>query len=42
MLHRGILLTPFHHMTLISLETTAAQVRRHTEMFEEAVGALIG
>lgn len=42
MLNRGILLTPFHNMTLISPETTAAQVRRHTEVFEEAVGALIG
>ena len=42
MLNRGILLTPFHNMTLISPETTAAQVRRHTEVFEEAVRALIG
>lgn len=42
MLNRGILLTPFHNMALISPETTAAQVRRHTEVFEEAVRALIG
>ena len=35
MLNRGILLTPFHNMALI------AQVRRHTEVFEEAVRALI-
>lgn len=42
MLNRGILLTPFHNMALISPETTAAQVQRHTEVFEEAVRALIG
>lgn len=42
MLNRGILLTPFHNMTLISPETTAAQVQRHTEVFEKAVRALIG
>lgn len=42
MLNRGILLTPFHNITLISPETTAAQVQRHTEVFEEAVRALIG
>jgi len=41
MLNRGILLTPFHNMALISPETTPAQVRRHTEVFEEAVRALI-
>ncbi|MGK0619989.1 aspartate aminotransferase family protein [Meiothermus cerbereus] len=41
MLNRGILLTPFHNMALISPETTATQVRRHTEVFEEAVRALI-
>ncbi len=42
MLNRGILLTPFHNMTLISPETTPEQVRRHTEVFEEAVQALLG
>ncbi|GIW36034.1 MAG: aminotransferase [Meiothermus sp.] len=42
MLNRGILLTPFHNMTLISPETTPEQVRRHTEVFEEAVRALLG
>ncbi|MCS7067708.1 MAG: aspartate aminotransferase family protein [Meiothermus sp.] len=41
MLNRGILLTPFHNMTLISPETTPEQVRRHTEVFEEAVQALL-
>ncbi len=42
MLNRGILLTPFHNMALISPETTPAQVRRHTEVFEEAVKTLLG
>lgn len=42
MLNRGILLTPFHNMTLISPETTPEQVQRHTEVFEEAVQALLG
>jgi glutamate-1-semialdehyde 2,1-aminomutase len=39
-MNRGILLTPFHNMALMSPATTAADVDRHTEVFEEAVGAL--
>lgn len=41
MMNRGILLTPFHNMALMSPETTQAQVDRHTEVFEAAVEELI-
>ena len=41
-LNRGILVTPFHNMLLISPETTAADVDRHTAIFTECVGALTG
>jgi len=36
-LNRGILLTPFHNMALMSPATTEADVDRHTEVFREAV-----
>ncbi len=36
-LNRGILLTPFHNMALMSPATTAADVDRHTDVFREAV-----
>jgi glutamate-1-semialdehyde 2,1-aminomutase len=36
-LNRGILLTPFHNMALMSPATTQADVDRHTEVFREAV-----
>jgi len=39
--NRGVLLTPFHNMALMSPATTAADVDRHTEVFSEAVGALV-
>jgi glutamate-1-semialdehyde 2,1-aminomutase len=39
-LNRGILLTPFHNMALMSPATTGADVDRHTEVFREAVGEL--
>ena len=39
-LNRGILLTPFHNMALMSPATTEADVDRHTEAFDEAVAAL--
>ena len=39
-LNRGILLTPFHNMALMSPATTAADVDRHTEVFDEALAAL--
>ncbi len=40
MLNRGILMTPFHNMALISPETTEAEVDYHTRMFREAVKSL--
>ena len=39
-MNRGILMTPFHNMALMSPATTAADVDRHTEVFAEAVEAL--
>ena len=36
-LNRGILLTPFHNMALMSPATTEADVDRHREVFREAV-----
>lgn len=41
-LNRGILLTPFHNMTLMSPATTAADVDRHTEVFAACVEELLG
>ena len=40
-LNRGILLTPFHNMALISSETTETDVDHHTRVFYEAVQALM-
>jgi len=42
MLNRGILLTPFHMMALMSPATTEAHVDRHTEAFAEATAELAG
>jgi glutamate-1-semialdehyde 2,1-aminomutase len=41
-LNRGILLTPFHNMALISPYTTAKDVDHHTSVFRECVEALVG
>ena len=41
-LNRGILLTPFHSMALMSPATTEADVDRHTQVFREAVLELTG
>ena len=41
-LNRGVLMTPFHNMALMSPETTEADVDRHTAVFAEAVGELVG
>jgi glutamate-1-semialdehyde 2,1-aminomutase len=41
-LNRGVLLTPFHNMALMGPTTTAEDVDRHTEVFDEAVAALAG
>ena len=39
-LNRGILLTPFHNMALMSPATTQADVDRHTEVFDEALSEI--
>ena len=39
-LNRGVLMTPFHNMALMSPATAAADVDRHTEVFAEAVAEL--
>ena len=41
-MNRGILMTPFHNMALMSPATTADDVDRHTKVFEAAVEALFG
>jgi glutamate-1-semialdehyde 2,1-aminomutase len=41
-LNRGVLLTPFHNMALFCPAHTEADVDRHTEVFGEAVEALVG
>lgn len=40
-LNRGLLLTPFHNMALMSPSTSAADVDRHSELFDEAVSELL-
>ena len=40
--NRGVLMTPFHNMALMSPATTEADVDRHTEVFAAAVGELLG
>jgi glutamate-1-semialdehyde 2,1-aminomutase len=39
-LNRGVLLTPFHNMALMSPATTQADVDRHTEIFDEALSEI--
>ena len=39
--NRGILMTPFHNMALMSPATTTDDVDRHHEVFGEAVAALV-
>jgi len=41
-LNRGVLLTPFHNMALFSPHHTEADVDRHSEVFGQAVEALVG
>src|SRR5271169_441026 len=41
-MNRGILLTPFHNMALMSPQTEAEDVDRHTKVFREAVRELAG
>jgi glutamate-1-semialdehyde 2,1-aminomutase len=39
-MNRGILMTPFHNMALMSPATTEQDVDRHTEVFREAVAEI--
>jgi glutamate-1-semialdehyde 2,1-aminomutase len=39
-MNRGVLMTPFHNMALMSPSTTPQDVDRHTAVFDEALGAL--
>ena len=39
--NRGVLMTPFHNMALMCPQTSAADVDRHTELFDQAVAALV-
>ena len=41
-LNRGILMTPFHNMALMSPATTEADVDRHTDVFRQALDTLTG
>ena len=41
-MNRGILLTPFHNMALMSPQTEAEDVDRHTKVFREAVKEVAG
>ena len=41
MANRGVLLTPFHNMALMSPATTDAEVDRHSELFDAAVRELV-
>ncbi len=40
MLNRGVLMTPFHNMALMSPATRADDVARHSEVFREAIAAI--
>ena len=40
-LNRGVMLTPFHNMALMCPHSTAADVDRHTQVFDEAVRDLV-
>jgi glutamate-1-semialdehyde aminotransferase len=39
-MNRGVLMTPFHNMALMSPVTTEADVDRHTSAFDEALATL--
>jgi glutamate-1-semialdehyde 2,1-aminomutase len=41
-MNRGILLTPFHNMALMSPQTDSSDVDHHTRVFREAVKELVG
>jgi glutamate-1-semialdehyde 2,1-aminomutase len=39
-LNRGVLLTPFHNMALMSPATSQVDIEQHTKIFESAVREL--
>jgi glutamate-1-semialdehyde 2,1-aminomutase len=41
LLNRGVLMTPFHNMSLMSPATTVADVDRHSEVFAQAADELL-
>jgi glutamate-1-semialdehyde 2,1-aminomutase len=41
-INRGVLMTPFHNMALMSPETSERDLKRHSKHFREAVTALFG
>lgn len=41
LLNRGVMLTPFHNMALMCPTTSAADVARHNQVFEEAIRELL-
>ena len=41
-INRGILLTPFHNMALMSPHHSMADIDRHSQVFRDAVVALTG
>ena len=41
-MNRGVLITPFHNMALMSPLTREADVDRHTAAFREAAADLLG
>ena len=40
-MNRGILLTPFHNMALMSPQTDASDIDQHTRVFREGVKELV-
>jgi len=42
LLNRGVLITPFHNMALMSPATTSHDVDRHTKVYTQAVDDLLG
>jgi glutamate-1-semialdehyde 2,1-aminomutase len=40
-MNRGILLTPFHNMALMSPQTSAEDIDEHTRVFREAAMELV-
>lgn len=41
MLNRGVMMTPFHNMALMSPATSAEDVKLHTTLFREAVNTIV-